>query len=95
MLKYGVSEYFHIAVVFIDYKKIDGTVHEDWHIESLFALNQVQYVFINSFTNFVNATRIFFGLSDFYEHRLFYDLKAVSVFNILPNVAGGFQRTTE
>jgi len=52
-------------------------------------------VFINSFTNFVNATRIFFGLSDFYEYHLFYDLKAVSLFNILPNVAGGFQRTTE
>lgn len=50
---------------------------------------------IESFIDFVNATSVFFGLSDFYEYHLFYDLTAVSLFNIVPNVAGGFQRTTK
>jgi hypothetical protein len=95
MFEYRVSEYFHIAVIFFDYEKINSTVHDDWRIESLFALNQVQYVFINSFIDFANATHIFFGPSDFYEYLLFYDLKAVSLFNIVPNVARRFQRTTE
>jgi len=52
-------------------------------------------VFINSFIAFANATHIFFGPSDFYEYHLFYDLKAVSLFDVALNVAGRFQRTTE
>ena len=95
VFKYRVFEYFHIAVVFFGYEKINSTVHEDWHIESLFALKRVQYLFINSFIDFANATHILFGPSDFYEYHFFYDLKAVSLFDIVPNVAGRFQWTTE
>lgn len=95
MFEYRVSEYFHIALVLIDYEKINSTVHEDWHTESLFAWKQVQYVFINLFTDFANATHIFFGPSDIYEYRLFYDLMTVSLFDIVPDIAGRFQWTTE
>jgi hypothetical protein len=79
VFEYRVSEYCHIAVVFFGYEKMSSTVHEDWHIESLFALKWAQYVFINPFIDFANATHIFFGPSDFYEYHLFYDLKAVSL----------------
>jgi hypothetical protein len=65
VFEYRVSEYFHIPVVVFDYEKINSTVHEDWHIESLFALKRVQCVFINSVIDFASATHIFFGPSDF------------------------------
>lgn len=81
----NISEYFHIALVFFDYEKLNSTLCEDWNTESLFGLKQVQSV-ITSFTDFANATRIFFGPSDFNEHYLLSDLKALSLCEIVPNI---------